>query len=135
MAYTHAERLSALDQSFLALEDANCHMHIGAVAVFESGPLATASGGVDFDRIARLMEAGIHRIPRYRQRLEWIPGFRHPVWVDDARFNLAYHLRHTHLPRPGDDRMLKRQDRGSLLLPRRRRTSPPARSMTTARCR
>jgi diacylglycerol O-acyltransferase len=106
--YTHAERLSALDQSFLALEDAHTHMHIGAVSVFEAGPLRSASGGIDIDRIARLMEAGIHRIPRYRQRLAWIPMFKHPVWIDDPRFNLAYHIRHTQLPHPGDDRLLKR---------------------------
>jgi WS/DGAT/MGAT family acyltransferase len=30
------------------------------------------------------------------------------VWVDDERFNLDYHLRHTALPEPGDDRQLKR---------------------------
>jgi WS/DGAT/MGAT family acyltransferase len=108
MAYTHAERLSALDQSFLALEDAHAHMHIGAVAVFEAGPLRSHTGGVDIDRIAALMEAGIHRTPRYRQRLAWSPGFQHPVWVDDPGFNLGYHLRHTHLPRPGDERQLKR---------------------------
>jgi WS/DGAT/MGAT family acyltransferase len=28
--------------------------------------------------------------------------------VDDTRFNLGYHLRHTHLPRPGGERLLKR---------------------------
>jgi diacylglycerol O-acyltransferase / wax synthase len=108
MSYTHAERLSALDHSFLALEEGRSHMHIGAVAVFEAAPVTLPSGGIDIDRIMRLMEAGIHRIPRYRQRLEWTPGFQHPVWVDDARFNLAYHVRHTHLPHPGDDRLLKR---------------------------
>jgi WS/DGAT/MGAT family acyltransferase len=108
MAYTHAERLSALDQSFLALEEGSSHMHIGAVSVFEAGPLKTPGGGIDIDRIMRLMETGIHRIPRYRQRLAWIPMFDHPVWIDDPRFNLAYHIRHTQLPHPGDDRLLKR---------------------------
>jgi WS/DGAT/MGAT family acyltransferase len=108
MAYTYAERLSALDQSFLALEDGHSHMHIGAVAVFEAGPLRSASGGIDIDRIMRLMEAGLYRTPRYRQRLAWIPMFDHPVWIDDPRFNLAYHVRHTQLPHPGDDRLLKR---------------------------
>ena len=108
MAYTHAERLSALDQSFLALEEGRSHMHIGGVAIFEAGPLKTASGGIDIDRIMRLMEAGLYRIPRYRQRLAWTPGFKHPVWIDDPLFNLAYHVRHTHLPRPGDERLLKR---------------------------
>jgi WS/DGAT/MGAT family acyltransferase len=108
MGYYHYERLSALDTSFLAVEDANTHMHIGAVAVFDAAPFATAGGGIDIDRIRALMEAGIHRIPRYRQRLAHLPITRHPVWVDDDRFNLAYHLRHTHLPHPGDERILKR---------------------------
>jgi diacylglycerol O-acyltransferase len=108
MSYTHYERLSALDASFLHLEDENCHMHIGAVALFAAAPLATTDGGIDIERVRTAIAAGIHRIPRYRQRLKWIPGAGHPVWVDDARFNLNYHVRHTHLPRPGDERLLKR---------------------------
>ena len=108
MGYAHYDRLSALDDSFLELEDANAHMHIGAVGLFEAGPLATPEGGIDIERIRQVMEAGMHRIPRYRQRIARIPWFDHPVWVDDARFNPAYHLRHTHLPRPGDERVLKR---------------------------
>ena len=31
MAYTHYERLTALDSSFLAIEDHNAHMHVGSV--------------------------------------------------------------------------------------------------------
>lgn len=108
MAYAHYERLSALDLSFLELEDRNTHMHIGAVAIFEGGSLATAAGGVDIEHIRRAMQAGLHRVPRYRQRLAYIPLVDHPVWVDDTSFNLHYHLRHTHLPVPGDDRALKR---------------------------
>ncbi len=108
MTYSHAERLSALDTSFLTLEDQNAHMHIGAVAFFDAAPLAGPSGGVDIDRVRRLMEAGLHRIPRYRQRIDRMPLLGHPIWVDDDRFNLAYHMRHTHLPAPGDERQLKR---------------------------
>ncbi len=108
MAYSHYERLSALDTSFLSLEDRNTHMHIGAVSIFEAAPLTRPDGGIDFDQIQTAMEAGIHRVPRYRQRLAWMPIVRHPVWVDDATFNLHYHLRHTHLPQPGDARHLKR---------------------------
>ena len=37
-----------------------------------------------------------------------MPLLGHPVWVDDPFFNLDYHLRHTCLPLPGDDRQLKR---------------------------
>ena len=50
----------------------------------------------------------LHRIPRYRQKLQWIPIVGHPVWVDDAEFNLDYHVRLTSLPRPGTDEQLKK---------------------------
>ncbi len=108
MTYAHFERLSALDDSFLELENGRSHMHIGAVAIFDGGPLRTAAGGVDIDKVRTLMEAGLYKVPRYRQRLESTPGFGQPVWVDDQHFNLAYHVRHTHLPHPGDERQLKR---------------------------
>jgi diacylglycerol O-acyltransferase / wax synthase len=107
-SYSHAERLTALDASFLELEDQNAHMHIGSVALFDAAPLRGPHGGIDIERFRRLMEAGLHRTPRYRQRIGRIPMLDHPVWVDDERFNLAYHLRHTHLPVPGDERQLKR---------------------------
>ncbi|MEO6029418.1 MAG: wax ester/triacylglycerol synthase family O-acyltransferase, partial [Candidatus Binatia bacterium] len=46
-------------------------------------------------------------VPRYRHRLGWIPVFNQAVWIDDDHFNLSYHVRHTALPRPGDDAQLK----------------------------
>ena len=94
------ERLSALDAMFLGIEDDNCHMHVAATMVFD-GPL-------DVDRIRSYLQARLHLVPRYRQRLAWIPYQRHPVWVDDARFNIFYHVRHSALPPPGDQRQLKR---------------------------
>ncbi|MCC6763672.1 MAG: wax ester/triacylglycerol synthase family O-acyltransferase [Deltaproteobacteria bacterium] len=108
MTYSHFERLSALDNSFLGIEDGVSHMHIGSVAIFEKGPFGTLAGGVDIEAIRTLMESELHRVPRYRQRLRRTPVFDQPVWVDDPHFNLSYHVRHTHLPLPGDDRQLKR---------------------------
>ncbi len=105
MAY---ERLSALDRSFLDLEDHSSHMHVAGCFVFEKGPLATPEGGIDIDKIRDSVAATLHRIPRYRQRIEWIPFEQHPVWVDCTRFNIEYHVRHLSLPAPGDDRQLKR---------------------------
>jgi len=110
MAYTHSQRLTALDLSFLRLEDQDraVHMHVGAVAIFEPGPLATEEGGIDIERIRRGVEASLVESPRFRQRLERVPILDVPVWVDDDRFNLRYHVRHTSLPRPGSLRQLKR---------------------------
>jgi WS/DGAT/MGAT family acyltransferase len=102
------DRLSALDSSFLLFEDGCSHMHVASTAIFEGGPLATGDGGIDIDRIREYVGARLHRIPRYRQRLEYVPLENQPVWVDDDRFNLAYHVRHTSLPKPGDERQLKR---------------------------
>jgi WS/DGAT/MGAT family acyltransferase len=105
---TYYERLSALDASFLGLEDSDCHMHVGGVLIFDAVPVRTADGGIDIDRIRQAIHARLHLVPRFRQRLAYVPYERNPIWIDDDRFRLAYHLRHTALPRPGDARTLKR---------------------------
>jgi WS/DGAT/MGAT family acyltransferase len=102
------DRLSAQDRSFLDLEGPSIHMHVAGAFLFERESLATPRGGVDIDAIRDYVESRLHRIPRYRQRLAWIPLEDHPVWVDDDTFNIHYHVRHTALPAPGDDRQLKR---------------------------
>ena len=81
-------------------------MHVGAVAIFDAVPLSRPEGGVDIERLQALVEALL--VPRYRQRIARMPLTGHPVWVDDPHFNLHYHLRHTSLPAPGDERLLKR---------------------------
>jgi len=102
------ERLSAADAMFLALEDADNHMHVGSVGTFDLGPLRTPAGGLDVDRLRAAIEARLPRVPRFRQRVAFVPGEGHPVWIDDDRFNVGYHVRHTALPRPGDADALKR---------------------------
>ena len=108
MAYWHYDRLSALDSLFLEIEEPHVHMHVAAVALFEAAPLLGKDGSLDIGRIRGAVERGLRGSPRFRQRLAQIPLFDHPVWVDDERFNIAYHLRHTSLPRPGGIRLLKR---------------------------
>jgi diacylglycerol O-acyltransferase len=105
MSYT---RLSALDRSFLDIEDRNTHMHVGATCVFDAGPLRKAEGGIDIDRIRSYVESRLHLLPRYRQHVAHVPLEGHPVWVDDDQFDIRYHVRHLSLPRPGCDRELKR---------------------------
>ncbi len=102
------ERLGFLDNSFLIAESPTMHMHIGGTATYEAGPLGTPEGGVDIERIRSYVASRLHRIPRYRQVLHHLPIDGHPAWVDDQHFNIDFHVRHTSLPRPGDDRQLKR---------------------------
>jgi WS/DGAT/MGAT family acyltransferase len=97
-----------VDNSFLAIEGPNAHMHVGAVTLFDAGPLRRLDGGIDIERIRDYVDARLHLMPRYRQRLAPVPLGTRLVWVDDDHFNIHYHVRHTSLPRPGDERQLKR---------------------------
>lgn len=108
MTAFHYEPLTFLDSSFLALETRSLHMHVAGVAIFDAKPLTTDSGGIDIDQIRNHILAKLQYIPRYRQRLEWVPYDRRPVWIDDEYFNFDYHVRHTSLPRPGSEEQLKR---------------------------
>ncbi|MCW5892417.1 MAG: wax ester/triacylglycerol synthase family O-acyltransferase [bacterium] len=101
------ERLSAQDRVFLHFEEGPAHMHLGGLTLFEPGTLATPDGGIDVGRIRAHIASRLHLVPRYRQRLSWIPVVGRPVWVDDEHFDLSYHVRHTAVPRPGDDAQLK----------------------------
>jgi diacylglycerol O-acyltransferase len=102
------DRLSFLDNSFLMLETPTSPMHIAGCATFEAGPLRTADGGIDIAKIRHYVDSRLYLIPRYRQRLALVPIENHPVWVDDEHFNIAYHVRHVALPKPGDERQLRR---------------------------
>jgi WS/DGAT/MGAT family acyltransferase len=102
------DRLSALDNSFLLFEKPNAYTHVASTQIFEAEPLRLEDGGIDFEAIQKAHAAILHRIPRYRQVLRWVPGTSQPVWVDDSHFDLDFHLRHTSLPRPGSERQLKR---------------------------
>src|SRR4051794_34333010 len=91
------QRLSSQDASFLHLEDAVSHMHIGSVAIFEGPPPA-------YDELTGHVRSKLPDVPRYRQRVRFLPlALGRPVWVDDPHFHLRYHLRRTALPAPGGD--------------------------------
>jgi WS/DGAT/MGAT family acyltransferase len=108
MAQYHYDRLSAQDNTFLLFETPKTHMHVSSTLVFDAGPLRMPDGGIDFQRIKRATEGYLHLIPRYRQKIHYIPLENHGVWVDDQRFNLDYHVRHTALPHPGSEAQLKK---------------------------
>lgn len=117
------EPLNYLDASFLALETKTSHMHVTGVALFDAAPLKADDGGIDIERIKAHIRSKLQYIPRYRQRLGWVPYDRHPVWVDDEHFNFDYHVRHTSLPRPGSDDQL-RELAGRIVSAKLDRTKP-----------
>ena len=109
------EPLSHLDASFLALESPTTHMHVAAVVQFEAAGLKRDDGGIDIAKIKAHILGKLKYIPRYRQRLAFVPATRHPVWVDDDHFNFDYHVRHTSLPRPGHGRTAQAPGRADRL--------------------
>ena len=102
------ERLSARDRLFLDLEGPDAPQHVGALCLFEAPPLQTADGAIDIERIRAHVAARLHLLPRTRQRLVFAPVEHHPMFVDDAHFELDFHVRHAALPKPGSERQLKR---------------------------
>jgi diacylglycerol O-acyltransferase / wax synthase len=97
------ERLSALDVSFLYLETPTTPMHVGSVARFDPAGLP-----FDFEALCELVGRRIGLVPRYRQKVQWVPGhIANPVWVDDEDFDISYHVRRSALPKPGTDDQLR----------------------------
>jgi diacylglycerol O-acyltransferase / wax synthase len=96
------DRLTALDSTFLHLEQADgVNMHVASCMIFE-GEIPS------YDDFLEAIESRLHVVPRYRQKLAFVPYNQgRPVWVDDPHFNARYHVRHTALPRPGSEQQLK----------------------------
>ncbi len=107
MARYNYDRLSDQDNNFLLWERPGLPMHLAGLQIFKAGPLLNDHGGIDFEKVRKMTIATLHRVPRYRQKLAWIPREDKAVWVDDAHFNPDYHIRHTSLPRPGSEDSLK----------------------------
>ncbi|MDQ3588583.1 MAG: wax ester/triacylglycerol synthase family O-acyltransferase [Actinomycetota bacterium] len=94
-------RLTALDASFLHLEDSSTHMHVASVMLFEGDP-------PPYDELLGSIERRLHLVPGYRKRLAFVPlGQGRPRWVDDPHLNLRYHVRSTALPAPGSEEQLR----------------------------
>ena len=98
-----ADRLSPLDASFLYLEEQSTPMHVGSMQIYADTP-----DGMEYDRLCRLITERITAVPRYRQKIRWIPGrLASPVWIDDPDFDVSYHVRRSALPSPGSDAQLR----------------------------
>jgi diacylglycerol O-acyltransferase / wax synthase len=83
-------RLSALDDSFLAVESANAHMHVGWAATFRPPEHGRAPR---FAELRDHIHSRLSRAPRYRQRIARVPlGLNAPIWIDDRSFDVNRHV-------------------------------------------
>jgi WS/DGAT/MGAT family acyltransferase len=90
-----SEPLSAADRASLASERGPVNMAVAGALVFEAG------SGLHYGAVRERLQARLHLIPRYRQKLVDAPlGIAGPEWVDDEDFDLDWHLVHAKLPDP-----------------------------------
>lgn len=94
-----ARRLTTLDASFLYLEKPTQPMHVASILTLE--------GQIDYERVVADIDARLHLIPRYTDRLMSAPfGIAHPTWESDPDFDVRHHVQHRTLRPPGDDEQL-----------------------------
>jgi diacylglycerol O-acyltransferase len=97
-----SEHLTALDATFLELEqaDESAHMHIGGVLVFDPLPDGEPPSRED---LSQHLASRLGQLPRYRQRLSepHTGGLSWPEWEDDPAFDIGRHIAHAALPTPG----------------------------------
>lgn len=83
-------RLTQTDASFVYSETASGPMHISSVYVLD--------GELSYETLLTRFEKRLHLIPAYRRKLLHVPfSLGHPVWVDDADFELRNHVQHHEL--------------------------------------
>jgi WS/DGAT/MGAT family acyltransferase len=101
-------QLTSLDAQFLALETPRQSGHVGGLAILD--PESRPGAPLDFAAIQELITERLPLLPPMRWRLAEVPlGLDYPYWVDDAEFDLEYHIRELALPSPGSDAQLGEQ--------------------------
>lgn len=102
------ERLRGIDAALLYMETATSPTHTLKVAVFDppagdggNGPALSLAG------VKQQLSERLPRLPGFRRRIVEVPlGFHHPVWVEDAAFDLDFHLHRQTVAPPGERRQL-----------------------------
>jgi len=103
-----SEHLTALDATFLELEqaDESAHMHIGTIMVFDPRP---DGGSPSREELCQHLVSRLAQLPRYKQRLSQphTGGLSWPEWEDDPAFDIHRHVARAALPAPGGDKELQ----------------------------
>src|SRR4051795_9742965 len=101
-------QLTSLDAQFLALESARQTGHVGGLAILD--PETAPGGKIDGADLQRLLEERLPALPPFRWKLAEVPlGLDFPYWIEDADFDLHFHVRELALPPPGSHEQLSDQ--------------------------
>jgi WS/DGAT/MGAT family acyltransferase len=101
-------QLTSLDAQFLALESARQTGHVGGLAILD--PSTAPGRKIDGADIQRLLEERLPALPPFRWKLAQVPlGLDFPYWIEDADFDLHFHVREIALPPAGTHDQLSEQ--------------------------
>jgi len=99
------KQLGVLDTAFINLEHPNTPQHVGGLGIYD--PSTVPGGFVRFKGVIANFERRLLKHTIFRSRLLKVPGnVDRPYWVEDANFDVEFHIRHIALPQPGDWRQL-----------------------------
>ncbi|HEV2140513.1 MAG TPA: wax ester/triacylglycerol synthase domain-containing protein [Candidatus Dormibacteraeota bacterium] len=96
------ERLTAVEASFIALEQPRLPMHVGALTLFESGRRP-----VTMRELRRHVAARLGRVGSFHEILRTSPA-GWPEWVPSNRIRPSAHFFHHVLTPPGDESQVRR---------------------------
>ncbi len=95
------KRLSGLDANFLYNETPTEHMHTLKLAVLDPPP----GDQLPWELIRSEIATRMLTWPAFSRKVVRVPGdLNHPVWVEVAEPDMAYHLRRARIPSPGGPR-------------------------------
>src|SRR5215212_8223717 len=98
-------QLTSLDAQFLAIETARTYGHVGGLAIYD--PSTAPGGDITHQDICQLVGERLHLLPPFTRKLVEVPfGIDHPYWIEDAEFDLDFHVRDSAVAPPGSDKQL-----------------------------
>jgi WS/DGAT/MGAT family acyltransferase len=81
--------------SSLLAERGPIHVHVGATLIVKGRPPR-------YGELVEHVQKRLNLVPRFRQKVTPTPlNLDNPVWADDPRFDITWHVRHLALPKPG----------------------------------
>ena len=89
------------DANFLFMEKAESPTHISLIYLYDQSSLGESP--VRFTHIREHIGDRLNSARVFYQKVQRSPAdIDYPYWVDDANFDLDFHVRHLALPKPGD---------------------------------
>ncbi len=94
-------QLTPLEAGLLEVESPTNLGHLTTVLVLDP---STTPGGLTFDHLKSELTRRLPLVPALRRRLHELPwSVDRPYWIEDANFDLDFHVRYIAVPPPGDE--------------------------------